>query len=190
MLTVLLSLRKQHSLGNFFRLLDGKDEAIAILLNYGKRYDTELVRDFWFQEDRRMEAACFALDTAAFVGLRQPSATEVAASEPVPLSGPLRRDVPTLNAEQFGKTMELVRTAAKLFSEDRDCAFESKVRTSGRTLLAIIAHRLAIADLRRSCQADGVSAKSAERGWSECTDAVCRPERQRNNPSMLCAQLG
>ena len=111
-LSVLLALRRQHSLGTFFRFLDGKYEAIAILASYGKRYDKDLIKDFWFQDDRRTESACFELDEAALL-----TASTAGESE--------RGEM--LTAEHFAAKMDHVRAASKTFGEDRDRTFEARV---------------------------------------------------------------
>lgn len=110
-LSVLLALRRQHSVGTFFRFLDGKDEAIAILTNYGKVNDKELINGFWYQDDRRTESACFDLEEAARVGL-------------VPAE---REKNGQLTAEQFSEKMEKIRRAQKTFGEDKERGFEAKV---------------------------------------------------------------
>ena len=60
--TVLLHLKRAHSLGNFFRFVDNKPDATALLQMYARQYDVELLRDFFYQDDRRCESACLALD--------------------------------------------------------------------------------------------------------------------------------
>lgn len=59
--TVLLSLHSTHSLGNFFRLIDNKPDAAALLQVYAKENDVELLRDFYYQDDRRVESGILAL---------------------------------------------------------------------------------------------------------------------------------
>lgn len=112
MLSVLLSLRRQHSLGAFFRFLDGKQEAVAILADYGKKYDNDVIKDFWYQDDRRTDSACFELDGASL----QESTSQAVAD---------RQEV--LSPERFAAKMDHVRAAVKIFGEDRDRAFEAKV---------------------------------------------------------------
>jgi hypothetical protein len=58
---VLLHLKRTHSLGNFFRFLDNKPDAAALLQVYARKHDVELLRDFYYQDDRRTESACLAL---------------------------------------------------------------------------------------------------------------------------------
>jgi vacuolar protein sorting-associated protein 16 len=58
---VLLHLKRTHSLGNFFRFLDNKPDAAALLQVYARENDVELLRDFYYQDDRRTESACLAL---------------------------------------------------------------------------------------------------------------------------------
>lgn len=117
----MLALRRQHSLGTFFRFLDGQHEAIAILTNYGKKYDKDVIKDFWFQDDRRTESACFELDEAALVSASaqgEEGRTEM------------------LTAEQFSAKMDHIRAASKTFGEDRDRSFEAKTCEDQLNLLA------------------------------------------------------
>ena len=60
--TVLTHLRKAHSIGNFFRFVDNKPRAAALLQVYAKENDVELLRDFYFQDDRRTESAILSLE--------------------------------------------------------------------------------------------------------------------------------
>lgn len=106
-------MRREHSLGDFFRFLDGKPEAAAILANYGKKYDKELIRDFWYQDDRRTERACFDLEEAAQV--------QAVARREGGGGGEI------LSAENFGSMMDKVRNAQKTFGEDKERGFEAKV---------------------------------------------------------------
>lgn len=80
------------------------------MTNYGKANDKELIRDFWYQDDRRTESACFDLEEAAHVGL-----------------GSDREKNGQLTAEQFGEKMEKIRRAQKTFGEDKERGFEAKV---------------------------------------------------------------
>jgi len=111
-LSVLLALRRQHAVGSFFRFLDGKDEAIAILTNYGKSNDKELIKDFWYQDDRRTESACFDLEEASFIGID---------------TRDQNGHYQLLTAEQFGEKMDKIRKASKTFAEDKERTFEAKV---------------------------------------------------------------
>ncbi|KAI5475070.1 hypothetical protein MNV49_001946 [Pseudohyphozyma bogoriensis] len=60
--TVLLELKRAHALGDFFRFIDDKPDAAALLQVYGRENDVELLRDFYYQDDRRKEMACLSLD--------------------------------------------------------------------------------------------------------------------------------
>lgn len=130
-LSVLLSLRKQHSLGTFFRFLDNKPEAAAVLANYGRRYDRELIRDYWYQDDRRTESACFDLEEAARIGVAMPGAAAIVGAPPGAAPGSASADTAAsreaLTAEQFGERMDKVRSAMKTFGEDKERGFEARV---------------------------------------------------------------
>lgn len=71
---MILHLQKSHSLGNFFKLLDKKPEAIALLQVYAKENDLELLKDFYYQDDRRRESACLALEESEAIKVSQTSA--------------------------------------------------------------------------------------------------------------------
>lgn len=60
--TVLLRLKRAHALGDFFRLVDRKPEAAALLKVYAREHDVELLRDFYYQDDRRREMGTLALE--------------------------------------------------------------------------------------------------------------------------------
>jgi len=60
--TVLLHLRRSHALGDFFRLLSPFPSACALLAVHARSNDVELLRDFYYQDDRRKEMACLKLE--------------------------------------------------------------------------------------------------------------------------------
>jgi vacuolar protein sorting-associated protein 16 len=65
---VLLQLRKRLALGNFFRLLEeGGDKlklASRLLQVYAREEDREMLRDYYYSEDRRVESAVLAMEEA------------------------------------------------------------------------------------------------------------------------------
>ncbi|QRV75846.1 vacuolar protein sorting-associated protein 16 [Ceratobasidium sp. AG-Ba] len=65
---VLLQLKKKSSLGDFFRLLEeGGPEfgpAVRLLEVYAREQDRELLRDFYYQDDKRVSSALLALEDA------------------------------------------------------------------------------------------------------------------------------
>lgn len=114
--SVLSHLKRSHSLGNFFRFVDNKPDAAALLAVAAKRDDRELLRDFYFQDDRRTETACLALEEALTTEVR--------------LSSLFWVEVVASNAQDFAERMSKVRQGAKSFAEDKERAFEGKVRLS------------------------------------------------------------
>ncbi|KAG9123695.1 hypothetical protein FRC07_014241 [Ceratobasidium sp. 392] len=105
---VLLRLKKQSSLGDFFRLLeDGGPPfgpAVRLLEVYAREQDRELLRDFYYQDDKRVSSALIALEDA--------------------------RD-----AKLADNRIECVRTAAKFLSEDRERSWEAKAMDDSVRLL-------------------------------------------------------
>ncbi|CAE6405530.1 unnamed protein product [Rhizoctonia solani] len=105
---VLLQLKKQSTLGDFFRLLEegGKQygPAVRLLEVYAREQDRELLRDFYYQDDKRVASALLALDDAR-------------------------------TAKVADNRIELVRAAAKFFGEDRERGWEAKAMDDSVRLL-------------------------------------------------------
>jgi len=66
---VLLHLHKRLPLGNFFRLLEDGGERLApatrLLQVYAREQNREMLRDFYYSDDRRVESAALLLEEAA-----------------------------------------------------------------------------------------------------------------------------
>lgn len=62
--TVLLHLRKSHSPSQFFKFIDNKPDAIALFRLWAKGEQRELLRDYYYQDDRRVESASLVLEEA------------------------------------------------------------------------------------------------------------------------------
>ncbi|KIK56666.1 hypothetical protein GYMLUDRAFT_230051 [Collybiopsis luxurians FD-317 M1] len=66
---VLLHLHKHLSLGSFFRLIEDGGERLApasrLLQVYAREQDRDMLRDFYYSDDRRVESAVLALDEAS-----------------------------------------------------------------------------------------------------------------------------
>ena len=61
---VLLHLKTHLALGDFFRIVDDRPKAAALLEIYAKEQDREMLKDFYYQDDRREESARLMLDEA------------------------------------------------------------------------------------------------------------------------------
>lgn len=70
MYTVLLHLKRSHALGDFFRFVDDKPDAANLLQVYARENDVEMLRDFYYQDDRRKENACLALEESLSIQVR------------------------------------------------------------------------------------------------------------------------
>lgn len=78
---VLLHLHKRLSLGTFFRLIEDGGERLApasrLLQVYAREQNREMLRDFYYSDDRRVESAVLALEetsqmTVRVCGFRRP----------------------------------------------------------------------------------------------------------------------
>jgi len=66
---VLLHLKRRLNLGDFFKLIeDGGPKlapAASLLQVYAREQNRDLLKDFYFQDDRRTQSACLSLEEAA-----------------------------------------------------------------------------------------------------------------------------
>jgi vacuolar protein sorting-associated protein 16 len=66
---VLLHLQKRLSLGSFFRLIEEGGARLTpaskLLQVYAREQNREMLRDFYYSDDRRVESAVLSLDEAA-----------------------------------------------------------------------------------------------------------------------------
>ena len=71
---VLLDLHKRLALGDFFRLVeDGGPKltpAIKLLQVYAREQNREMLRDFYYSDDRRVESAVLSLEEASRIVVR------------------------------------------------------------------------------------------------------------------------
>lgn len=58
---VILYLKRKHKLGDFFRIINNKPLACHLLESYCKQQDPELLKDFYYQDDRRVDSANLSL---------------------------------------------------------------------------------------------------------------------------------
>lgn len=58
---VIFHLKRKLPLGEFFRVINNKPMACDLLEVYCKEQDTELLKDFYYQDDRRLDSANFML---------------------------------------------------------------------------------------------------------------------------------
>lgn len=117
---VLLHLYKRLPLGSFFRLIeDGGarlEPANRLLQVYAREQNREMLRDFYYSDDRRVESAVLCLEEAAqtAVGLCS-GALGRTGRRPPNLQDPVSK-------------INSVKAAQKFFSEDKDRSFEARVR--------------------------------------------------------------
>ena len=71
---VLLHLHKRLPLGSFFRLIEDGGSRLApaskLLQVYAREQNREMLRDFYYSDDRRVESAVLSLDEATRMSVR------------------------------------------------------------------------------------------------------------------------
>ena len=74
---VLLHLQKRLPLGSFFRLLEDGGKALApatkLLEVYAREQNREMLRDFYYSDDRRVESAVLSLEESTSMMVCLPS---------------------------------------------------------------------------------------------------------------------
>jgi len=82
---VLLHLHKRLSLGNFFRLLEDGGERLApatrLLQVYAREQNRDMLRDFYYSDDRRVESATLLLEEAATMTDQSAKITAIKAAQ-------------------------------------------------------------------------------------------------------------
>ncbi|KAF8439094.1 vacuolar assembling sorting protein VPS16 [Boletus edulis BED1] len=82
---VLLHLHKRLPLGSFFRLIEDGGERLApasrLLQVYAREQNREMLRDFYYSDDRRVESAVLALEEASQMTDQVATITSVKAAE-------------------------------------------------------------------------------------------------------------
>ena len=82
---VLIHLHKRLPLGNFFRLLEDGGERLApatrLLQVYAREQNREMLRDFYYSDDRRVESATLLLEEAAGMADQNAKITAIKAAQ-------------------------------------------------------------------------------------------------------------
>lgn len=121
---VLLHLKSHLALGDFFRIVDDRPRAAVLLEIYAREQDREMLKDFYYQDDRRKESARLMLEEA--------DRTKVSCARSIVCTAFLIA-LPLTFQQDLVERMAAVKAAGKFFSEDKDCAFESRVRLAVRS---------------------------------------------------------
>lgn len=119
---VLLHLRSTLSPGDFFHVLDDSASpnltpAVKLLQVYAREADRQLLRDFYYQDDRRTENACLEM-------------AEAGSSSVSPASQFWCCHYTETGVQRTEDRIEHLQKAAKFFGEHKDRLFESKVSPS------------------------------------------------------------
>jgi hypothetical protein len=71
---VIIYLRKRSKLGDFFKAIHSYPESIPYLEQYGRENDHQLLRDFYFMDDRHASMGYLIIEDAEYaeVGFEDP----------------------------------------------------------------------------------------------------------------------
>jgi hypothetical protein len=119
---VLLQLYHRLPLGTFFRLIEDGGSSLApasrLLQVYAREQNPEMLRDFYYSDDRRVESAVLSLDEAR----RMKASCEFVLCIILPTDVRTRQDP--------AAKLTAIKAAQKFFSEDKERSFEAKVSSS------------------------------------------------------------
>ena len=126
---VLLQLYNRLPLGGFFRLIEDGGSSLApasrLLQVYAKEQNPEMLRDFYYSDDRRVESAVLSLEEAR----RMKASHKLFYLCLFPSQHPPQDPAAKVTS---------IKAAQKFFSEDKERSFEAKVGLSYFDLLATI----------------------------------------------------
>ncbi|CAO3625786.1 unnamed protein product [Cunninghamella echinulata] len=103
---VIFHLKRKLPLGEFFRMINNKPLACSLLEVYCKEQDQELLKDFYYQDDRRIESANMIFSEA-------------------------------FTHSDITERISKLKVAGKIYQDDKECAFESKVVDDSVKLLQL-----------------------------------------------------
>jgi hypothetical protein len=119
---VLLNLRGRHTPGDFFSLVDdGTPQlapAVRLLQVYAKENDRDLLRDLYYQDDRRLDSALLELEEGW--------AKEVRTDWEYHSARPTRADT-ACNYQDMNERLVNLNAAVKYLTEDKSRSLEAKV---------------------------------------------------------------
>jgi hypothetical protein len=117
---VLLHLYKRLPLGSFFKLLEdggpSLTSATRLLEVYAREQNREMLRDFYYSDDRRVESAILCMEEASW--------TKVTAFRKDTLR---RLSAHARWMQEPTAKISAIKASQKFFSEDKDRNFEAKV---------------------------------------------------------------
>ncbi|KAF9239872.1 vacuolar assembling sorting protein VPS16 [Melanogaster broomeanus] len=145
---VLLHLHKRLPLGSFFRLIEDGGERLApasrLLQVYAREQNREMLRDFYYSDDRRVESAALALEEASRMTDQAAVITSVKAAEKF-FSEDKER---TFEAKMMDESVRLLAMQQQL---EKDC--DGKTKFFGTSVSETI----------RNCLMNGMSKKADKR---------------------------
>jgi vacuolar protein sorting-associated protein 16 len=100
-------LRKSLPLAQFFKVINDKPIAAQLFEGWAKEYDPELLKDFYYQDDRKSASAGILINES------------------------LNQTVPRISAvliQTLSSRLDKLSHAKKIYLESKDYAFEAKVR--------------------------------------------------------------
>ncbi|KAJ3299233.1 hypothetical protein HK104_009629 [Borealophlyctis nickersoniae] len=130
---VMLHMKRQLPTAEFFRIINGKPLACSLLESYCKQQDSQLLRDFYYQDDRRVESANVAIIEGYGLNVGIQRAVLIGSEF---LGGSSCLCVNAFMQDLAGRTAKL-KVALKLYSDDKERAFETKATDDQIKLLQL-----------------------------------------------------
>ncbi|KAJ3318675.1 hypothetical protein HDU76_000757 [Blyttiomyces sp. JEL0837] len=120
---VILHIKRKLALGDFFRLLQGKPLALNLVESYAKQQDLQLLKDYYFQDDRKTDSANVVL------------LENYEQSVGISFDFYWVQRLTVGYFQHFQARISKLRETAKFYKEDKDRAFEYSAITDQITLL-------------------------------------------------------
>lgn len=115
---VLLQLYNRLPLGSFFRLIEDGGSSLApasrLLQVYAREQNPEMLRDFYYSDDRRVESAVLSLEESRRMKVMSVSFSHFDCTNQRSFQDPAAK-------------ITSIKAAQKFFSEDKERSFEAKV---------------------------------------------------------------
>ncbi len=130
---VLLHLKKKLPLASFFRVLTNRPLATALVESSARAQDTDLLKDLYYQDDRRLDSANLLFSEAMNQPLLQPKLDKIKLAQKILQDS--KDPTSTLYSKSYTEAAQLLRVQDSL---DRDLPFKTTGLSLNQTLFQLI----------------------------------------------------
>ena len=143
---VLLNLKKQLPLASFFRMLSNRPMAMALVETSARDQDTSLLKDLYYQDDRRLDGSRLLFSEALAQSAPQTKVDKLKLSSKL-LADSTKDPAALLTSRLIQETQSLIKVQSSL---DNDRPANSQTKFTGLSLNQTIYHLILGSQIKRA----------------------------------------